>query len=345
MPTTSADTLSARKARWRQHLDGQPGHLFTIACYPDAPARPLPWPSLRDDRVEYAWQTYRYMRERAEWLRDDAIPYLNVYTGTEVFAEAFGCSVVRREDDMPFALPLIHDADEVAKLQVPELSSSSLAYLFDMADELRRRAGDDAVMRLVDIQSPMDIAALIWDKNEFYPAFLDAPEAVKELGAKVSALLTAFLDEWFARYGREFIAHYPDYYMPYGLTLSEDEVGVVNEEMFLEFFLPELQALSERYDGLGMHCCAHARHQWANFLRIPKLRVLNLVQPAETIRSAFDFFADHLLQIHCWGGDGSYESWPAQYPAGARFVIQASAETRNEALALSEKLWTACGRG
>jgi len=340
----SPDTLAQRKARWCAHLDGQPGHLFTINFTPDAPAWVWPWPSLRRERLNSAWEQYAHQRERMDWLRDDTIPHLALHTGTEIFAEAFGCRVVRPEDNMPFALPLITDASEVAGVRVPELSASSLAYLFDMMDELRQRAGDDAVMKLVDIQSPMDIAALIWDKNDFYPAMLEAPEAVHELAAKVAQFQVTFLDEWFARYGRELVAHYPTYYLPFGLTLSEDEVGVVNTAMFVEFFLPELEALSQRYGALGMHCCADAVHQWDNFLRIPNLRVLNFVQPEEVVRSAFRYFAGNVVQMHCWSGDGPCETWPAQYPAGSRFIIEASAATREEALALSEQLWTACGR-
>ena len=68
----------------------------------------------------------------------------------------------------------------------------------------------------------------------------------------------AFLDEWFGRYGRDHIAHYPDYFMEGGWTVSEDEVGVVNEEMFEKLFLPELNELSRRYGGIGMHCCVTA---------------------------------------------------------------------------------------
>ena len=120
---------------------------------------------------------------------------------------------------MPFALPLIHSAREVSGLKVPELSTSSLAYLFEMADTLVERAGPGALLQIIDIQSPMDIAALIWDKLTFYPALVEAPDAVLELAEKVKQFYVSVLDTWFDRYGVEFIAHYPAYYMPKGITL------------------------------------------------------------------------------------------------------------------------------
>ena len=338
--------VEQRKERWRQFLSPQepPIHVFRISYAPDVVEPPKPWLENRTQRIEWALRTYERDLARLQWLRDDSIPYLWVQTGTEIFAEAFGCDVHRPADTMPFALPMIRSAGEVSAVNVPELSRSSIAGLFEMMDELRRRAGDGADVRLVDIQSPMDIAALIWDKNTFYAALLDEKDAVRELAAKIGELLTAFLDEWFARYGKAFVAHFPDYYMPEGITLSEDEVGSVSKETFVELFLPELVELSNRYGGIGIHCCASARHQWENFRKVPNLRLLNIVQPDDVAQDAYRYFATHTTQLHSWHGDGPPWTWPQQYPGGSRVVMDAEAGSRDEALELSEKLWAACRR-
>jgi hypothetical protein len=337
--------LGERTRRWRRFLsmDGGPTHLFRVNYTPDDLPPPPPWPGRQAERVEWAWRTHERHLARTEWLEDDSLPCLYVRTGTEIFAEAFGCSVYRPEGDMPFALPAVHNAQEAARLRVPELGDSSLAQLFEMADELWQRAGGGALMKLPDVQSPMDIASLIWDKNSFYVALVEEPAAATELAAKVNELLTAFLDEWFARYGREYVAHYPDYYMHGGLTLSEDEIGAVSGEVFEELFLPELVELSERYGGIGVHCCADARHQWEGLKRVPGLRLLNLVQPEDELRDAFMFFADHVPQMHSWSGDGPPWTWPEQHPPGARVVMETWAHGRDEALRMSEKLRAACG--
>ena len=347
MAQTTADGIAARKQRWRRFLDLEqpPSHLFLIHFDPEAPARPWPWPEKQAERIEWAWAAYRRQMARLEWLRDDTIPFLDPYTGTEIFAEALGCDVYRPDDNMPFAIPFVRRPADVAKVRVPDWGSTRLATLFEIADELRRRAGDDALVKLVDIQSPMDIAAQIWDKSSFYVAIVEAPAAVEALARKALELLTAFQDAWFARYGDELIAHYPAYYLPRGFTLSADEVGAVSERMFEEFFLPELVELSDRYGGLGIHCCADARHQWDGFKRVPNLRLLNLVQPPGELREAYAVFATHVPQMHSWCGDGPAWTWPEQYPDGARVVLQATARTREEALELSEKLWAACGGG
>ncbi len=341
-------SIEARKSRWRSFMEpaSPPGFLFLIryegsdACL--TPPPPL-WPDYKEQRVEWLWQDYQRAVKRSAWLHDDYVPHLNMLTGTEIFAEAFGCEVHRSRDSMPFARHLIRTANEVAGLKVPELSNSSLAYLFEMADELQQRAGPEAAFRLVDVQSPMDIAALIWEKEHFLLALLEEPEAAKELAEKARHLLVGFLDEWFGRYGTDYVAHFPDYFMSGGVTLSEDEIGVVNSDMFIEFFLPELEKLSNHFGGLGVHCCADSRHQWENLKKISNLRLLNITKPPSRdlnfILDALASFSDHCVQWPCgWMPEGAVGSWPSQYPEHARVVFEVHAKSREEAVAAAGEL-------
>jgi hypothetical protein len=340
-------SIEARKQRWRAFLapDAGPGFMFLIRHQDpeDAlPEKPPLWPSCRDRRVEYIWAKYRQAMERAEWLHDDNIPNFDMLTGTEIYAEALGCEVFRPEGTNPHAMPLIQTAGQVAGVKVPELSRSSLAYLFEMADELQRRAGREAVFRFVDGQTPMAVAALVWRKEDFLPALLEEPEAVRELAAKARELLFPFYDEWLRRYGTAHVSHYPDYFMPEGITVSEDEVGAVSGEIFETFFLPDLAALSSRYGGLGVHCCADSRHQWKHFKRIPGLRLLNLNRPPtrgpEFVRDALRYFADHCAQwMFGWAPDGTIAERVSAYPKNARVVIEYHTKSREDAVAAAEK--------
>jgi len=245
----NVQTIEDRLARWNAFVEGGEGSfMFHVNCpLPDAeaqlPPAPPPWPDKVAERIERRWAEYEIMCRKAELIDDDRVPYLNNATGTEIFAEAFGCEVHRPDDTNPFALPLIQTAAGVERIKTPELSTSSLAYLFDIADELYGRGGPGAVMKPVDIQSPMDIVALIWEKEDLFCAMIETPEAVKALADKVRVLLVSFFDEWFTRYGTTFIAHYPDYVMHGGITMSVDEVGSLNPEMFQEFFRDELVSL------------------------------------------------------------------------------------------------------
>ena len=340
------NSVISRKQRWLDIMDLSSNRrfLFTVSFSsdPEISTRPWPRPDTIDARVEWALRKYDVMSARATWLADDSLPFLDLFTGTEIFAEAFGCPVHLPSDNMPFALHCVNNAEEAARLKVPALESTRLYDLILTAEKTRDRTGAGALVRLPDIQSPMDIAALIWEKSSFYIAMIEEPEAVLELAAKTGALLTAFLDAWFERLGTEYIAHYPDYYMKGGMTVSEDEIGAVSPACFDELFLPELIALSNRYGGMGLHCCAHARHQWGGIARIPGLRLVNLNQPKEVLQEAYTFFADNAVQLHTWSGDGLPWTWPDQFPARARVVMTPKAADRDEAMTICEKLRNRC---
>ncbi len=329
----ATDRIARRKAHWDalEDMSAPCTPAWVITLEGELDDRPYPWPTNLPERITWAWETYTRDLERLEWLEDDRIPCLDPYTGTEIFAAAFGCNVYRPADNMPFALPLIDSPTQVAAVSVPSIDVESLRILFEIADELRQRAGPDAVMRLPDIQSPFDIAALLWEKKSFYVALLDCPDAVHELTVKVEELLTAFLDEWFRRYGLECVAHYPHYYLRQGVSVSVDEVGEISARMFTAHGMPELVRLSDRFGGIGVHCCANARHQWANFKRLPNLRLLNLfgLERPGILREAAKCFAEHVAQLHYW--EEPISSWLPAMPPTAHVAFEVAVHDEEEA--------------
>ena len=344
-------SVEARKQRWADLLEKPTGgrkFVFRIGVRtPEPPPVVRAWPWLKAERIEAAWQAYLRMLDRAEWLDDDLVPYLPVNTGTEIFAEALGCEVYRPDDNNPFAIPFVKTARDAERIKTPRLEDTPLMMLFEIADELRRRGGPGALLKMVDMQSPMDIVAQIWDKTDLFVAMLETPDAVIELAAKARTLQMAFLDAWFERYGAEHIAHYPDYYVRKGVTMSVDEVGSVNPRMFGRFFLDELNALSERYGGLGVHCCANSEHQWPGFAQVKGLRLINLHQPPPIMDRAYAFFGPHTAQMHFDLWHGTLRMLPLKprdtFPPCCNIVIQAEAEDRDDAQRVAEQLWQQYG--
>ena len=343
--------IAERLKRWDAFLSGEGRARFMYHVNFPLPEKEagLPpavphWPDKARERIERRWAEYELMCRKTALVDDDRVPYISNVTGTEIFAEAFGCRVHRPDDTNPFALPFVHSAAEAEKVKQPDLSGSSLAYLFGIADELYRRGGPDAVMKPVDIQSPMDIVALIWDKADLFIAMLETPEAVRALAEKVRGLMEAFFDEWFGRYGTTFVAHYPDYVMHGGITMSVDEVGAVSGEMFRLFFRDELICLSERFGGIGIHCCADARHQWGNFRDIPGLRMINHNAPPtrnarEYLLDSLRFYGGTAAQMPLgWKPDGPSDAWPASFPEGTRVVFEVQADDAAQAAAVADRL-------
>jgi len=264
---------------------------------------------IKQERIDWAKRLYAWQLKNTESYDDDSLPHLYPLTGTEIFAEAFGCEVIYQENNMPFAMPLIFNSSAVSGLKTPKLEDTPLMLLFDIVDELRDFAGKDALVRLPDIQCPMDIAALIWEKSDFFPTMIDEPEAIFEISEKVKTLVTTFLDEWFKRYGTKYIAHYPNYYMENGITMSVDEIGCVSPQMFRTFFEGELNELSEKYGGIGIHSCAESINQWENIRNVKGLRLLNLHRNREQVYKALDYFKDTCAQMHYISEGQAITSW------------------------------------
>ena len=175
-------------------------------------------------------------------------------------------------------------------------------------------------------------------------ATLDGEPVTGFESAKVRALLVSFLDEWFKRYGTTFIAHYPDYVMHGGITMSVDEVGALNPEMFQEFFRDELVLLAEHFGGLGIHCCADARHQWGNFRELPGLKVMNHNAPPtrdarKYLLDSVRFYGKSVAQVpKGWTPDGTPDTWPAQFPEGTRVVLDVPADDAASAATIASRL-------
>ncbi len=284
-----------------------PGHAV---CFDRPPLVDSPGDVTTSERPVSDWvpslvASYQAWVEQTEALGDDAVPMVPMTTHTGIFAEAFGCRVVPFQDSNAAALPFLHTAAEADALPTPHWSDGrGLARWWQLAELLRAELGPDVPLSGPDIQSPFDIAALIWNKEELFLAMVDSPEAVLGLVAKTYAVLTGFLDDFRAAFPQHNVIHCPSAaFAPpeLGCSLSEDEAGSLSPAMFERFCLPSLVAMSERYGGMFMHCCAKADAHYPLFARVPRLRGLNRVfQYPPGPGPALEQFAAETVHMVAW---------------------------------------------
>lgn len=124
---------------------------------------------------------------------DDSVPYVNLCTHTGLFASGFGCRVVTFEGSNAAALPCVTTTAKADPL--PERTWADVPQAvryFKLAELAQRELGADAPIGVPDIQSPFDIAALVWNKEDLFAAMIGAPDAVKQLVGKCHRLLWGF---------------------------------------------------------------------------------------------------------------------------------------------------------
>lgn len=232
------------------------------------------------DWVPWFRERYEAQIRGLEAFDDDIVPFINLFTNTGIFASAFGCPIHIIPGSNACATPIVESAAAAAKLTEPDYRKAPiLGRYFEMATALREALGPDVPISFPDIQSPLDIAALIWKKTDFFFAMYDEPEAVADLVGKCTRLLCAFVPAFARHAGAMNSLCYANWYAPsdLGCYVAEDECGSINSEMFERFGMPGLVQLSKAANGLFMHSCANADHQYPLLRTIPNLRGLNRV--------------------------------------------------------------------
>lgn len=290
---------------------------------------------------------YEAQCQYLEALDDDNVPTARLGTGTQVFAAAFGCPVaVFDTGSHAFAQPLVSTAQEADRLTVPSLDAPGLRRVFELGDLVLRELGPEAPIGVPDIQSPFDIAALVWHKQDFFLSLVTAPEAVHTLVAKCEALLVSFLEEFCRRYPAANLAHCPIAWAPpsLGCWLSEDEAGALSCAMFDEFCRPSLVRLSERFGGLFMHCCATADHQYANFAALPNLRGLNRVYQEPGAAPAVAAFSGQTVLMQAWLGEAEVGEFLDLAQPDTRYLFSLNPLPLEQAKPVYERLRKRCPR-
>jgi hypothetical protein len=346
--------VDARITRNKQYLaDLFAGPFHGHAIIVDPEPLPAEWPGdyacgsrpVRD-WVPRALKQYEAQVQRLEALDDDSVPVVNLRTGTYILAATFGCPIHLYDDSPAAARPLVSTAEEADRLPEPDVYAPPLGRVFEFAELLQARLGPDVPLSVPDIQSPFDVAALIWNKQDLYVALYENPAAVLRLVDKCERLLTAFLHEFRRRLPQASYCHCPNAWAPaeLGCWLSEDEAGSMSTPMFEAFCLPSLVRMSEAFGGMFVHCCATADHQYRSLGQIPNLRGLNRVFQAPGPRPAIEAFAGRTVLMVAWNKEDQVNETLDMARPESRFLFNIPGKPLEEARGIYERLRARCPR-
>ena len=186
-------------------------------------------------------------------------------------------------------------------------------------------------------------------KEDLFLAMVDSPDAVLGLVAKTYAVLTGFLDEFRAAFPHHNVIHCPTAaFAPpeLGCSLSEDEAGSLSPAMFERFCLPSLVAMSERYGGMFMHCCAKADAHYPLFASVPRLRGLNRVfQYPPGPGPALAQFAAETVHMVAWRDEAGIAELLDLARPDTRFLFDLGWQPLDSAAACLDRLRTRIAEG
>lgn len=349
-----------RIARNRQYLTDLfagpfPGHAIIMNSW-EYLMQDVPLPAPGDvavstnpvqDWVPWAEELYTQMVAWHEALDDDSVPYVRLWTGSELFAAALDAPVHLIENDAPCALPRFETADEADTLVVPDVwAARPLARVLELGQLMQERLGKDVIIGVPDMQSPFDIAALLWRKEDLFVAMYEEPEAVHRLVEKCHRLLHAFIVEFLRLFPNANLCACPNAWAPpaLGPWMAEDEIGSMSVEMFETFSLPWLTRLSDDFGGLSLHCCASADHQYPSLRKIPHLHGLNRVFQAPGPRPAIETFSGHTVLVMAWIEEADLSHMLDIAQPDTRFLFNMPKQTLDDARRTYARLRERCPR-
>jgi hypothetical protein len=250
--------------------------------------------------------------------------------------------VYEGEDTNAASTPLVRTVEEADSLGEPSIDGSpTLRRVLELAVMMADDLGPEVPVAVPDIQSPFDIAAMVWRKEDFYVACAVEPEAVLRLVGKCERLLTRFLDRYLDLLPNVNMCHCPRAWSPpdLGIWLSEDEVGAISPDTFERLSLPSLTRLSERYGGISIHCCARAEHQFPSFRKLPGLRAWQRVFADERgAQVALESWPETPFVV-AWQSEEAVMHLAELAPHGMRFLLNMEAQASlDESRALLERL-------
>ena len=146
-----------------------------------------------------------------------------------VEAECFGCAVTVTDDEVPtIEEPILHDEDEAAALNVPEVGSGRTGIYLDAIKKAKALITDRPV--LAGMIGPYSLAARLFDVSEIMMTCYDDPDTVHAVLEKCTQFLIAY-----AKAYREAGAD--------GIVMAEPVAGLLSPMLEEEFSAPYVKQI------------------------------------------------------------------------------------------------------
>lgn len=212
-------------------------------------------------------------------ILDFDIPALRTDFGTSIFPSAFGAPIRLEKGRYPWNEPVVFDNPEsVYRLKKPSVEDGLLGKVLEFTRFIARETDGKFPVKMTDLQGPLDVAYLLWESNSFFLALFEAPQAVHHLLKMVTELIIEFVHAQRGAAGKaEFIPCHLQHYLPWGegICVSEDLLSILSPNLYREFALPYLNALSEEFGGIFVHSCGNFAHNLRVLQEIRKLKGIN----------------------------------------------------------------------
>ena len=183
------------------------------------------------------------------------------YWGGERYTPVGGCIGIK---------PVVESAEDVESAKPQDASGGDVergVRLWRLVSE--KLSTDRLPCSFIDIQGPLNTAALIWKQEEFMISMYTEPGAVHALLESVTEQIIRIIHEMKERIGRISGPLWPYIWLPtdIGVGITEDYMPLLSPELYNEFGVPYVERISEALGGIFLHCCGKFEHQLENLVK------------------------------------------------------------------------------
>jgi len=191
----------------------------------------------------------------------DDLPYLEPWMGVGVYASAFGCEYLWREDNAPDTYYRYHHLEEIKNISYPEWRSSPvMKQIVDCIVYFNEHTRGKLPIVFTDTQSPFDTATLILETTEFFTGCYTDPGVICNFLQLITNLIIEFsnIQQSLAGECRVYPGHiFPSMRWLKGIAVSDDNVAVSSVDINETIAMPFLQQLSDSFGGIAIHSCGN----------------------------------------------------------------------------------------
>ena len=224
-------------------------------------------------------------RVRAGFWDDTVLAIHPIGGATGWLTEVFGGETVWFAHRPPYPHHVIHETSQIDRLR-PDFQASPIFQAgLEQMRFFRKVVGDRIPVGPPDLQSPIDVATMIFDYTQLIYAMVDEP-------AKVHALMRMITEAMieachvFAKETNDYALSAFNWWLPRGIFLSDDLQAVLNPDLYREFAVPYNEMLAREFGGLALHSCGRTRHNFENLATTQGLLGFNTHETLNEVAAA-----------------------------------------------------------
>jgi hypothetical protein len=192
------------------------------------------------------------------------------YWGGDIFTPQGGCIGIK---------PIIETEVDVCKVKPSSAEEGDVEKGAELWRTISTNLKTDRLYSsFIDIQGPLNTAALIWKQDEFMMAMYTNPSAVHELLEQIIDQIIKIGKAILKRIGKMSSGPlWPYIWLPsdLGIGITEDYMPLISPKLYKEFGIPYVEKISEAFSGLFIHCCGEYEHQLENLTK-SKINILGM---------------------------------------------------------------------